>query len=197
VAHGFLAEGFDMQKRAEISSCGKYRYALSRIWDDEKRKVMFIGLNPSTADEEKDDMTIKRCLSYTRQWGYGGIVVANLFALRSTDPSALMRCADAVGPANDSWLRTLAEKAGLIVAIWGNLGSYLNRNLVVKSMFPNLMCLGTTAKGQPHHTRGLPDGLNPIPLTGIVKPSGRYQTRFGSYEFCSSTISSGQEISLI
>ena len=69
-----------MESHAELSDCKRYRYVLYRTWDKNKREVMFIGLNPSTADEINDDITIRRCISYTKQWGYGGIIMSNLFA---------------------------------------------------------------------------------------------------------------------
>jgi hypothetical protein len=70
---------------AIFSDCRKYRFALRRNWDESKPYVMFIGLNPSTADEIENDPTINRCISYARSWGYGGLFMANLFAFRATD----------------------------------------------------------------------------------------------------------------
>jgi hypothetical protein len=88
---------------------------------------MFIGLNPSTADEVEDDRTIRRCISYAKQWGYGGIIVANLFAYRTPSPAEMMVSTDPVGPENDRWLRDLAHQPSLIVAMWGNSGTFRNR----------------------------------------------------------------------
>jgi len=150
-----------LKKDAILSASRKYRYALWRIWDESKDKAMFIGLNPSTADEKEDDRTIKRCISYAKQWGYGGIIVGNLFAFRTPSPKDMMASDDPVGSENDQWLRRLADDADMIVAIWGNSGYYLNRSEAVAAMFPNLHCLKVTGSGQPHHTRGLPDGIRP------------------------------------
>ncbi len=155
-----------MKTGAELSSCRRYRYALWRTWDEEKGRILFIGLNPSTADETVDDPTIRRCISYARQWGYGGIVIGNLFAYRSPHPRNLRQCADPVGPQNDRWLRKLRRQADLVVAMWGNGGAYRGRAGEVLPWFPKLMCLRLTGQGQPHHTRGLPDGLIPIPYPG-------------------------------
>ena len=152
-----------MKTYAELSNCRNYRYALWRTWDDEKGKAMFIGLNPSTADEIEDDRTIKRCISYAKQWGYGGIIMGNLFAYRTPSPAEMMMSNDPVGPENDTWLKRLSEEADIVVAMWGNSGSFLNRSNEVVKMFPSLMCLCITNAGQPHHTRGLPDGIKPIP----------------------------------
>jgi hypothetical protein len=78
-----------MIKDAVLSECRTYRYALWRIWDQTVPYAMFIGLNPSTADESNDDPTLTRCMGFAKSWGYGGVCMANLFALRSTDPTAL------------------------------------------------------------------------------------------------------------
>lgn len=83
---------------AVISECGSYRYRLERVWEAEKDRVAFIMLNPSTADASKDDPTIRRCIGFAKAWGFGGLIVGNLFALRSTDPKALYGHKDPVGP---------------------------------------------------------------------------------------------------
>lgn len=152
-----------MQTYAELSECRTFRYALWRTWDESKKKVMFIGLNPATADETEGDRTIARCISYAKQWGYGGIIVGNLFAFRTPSPEEMKSAADPVGPDNDAWLARLKDEADLVVAMWGNHGSHLNRHLKVKDLFPNLKCFRITGAGQPHHTRGLPDGITPVP----------------------------------
>ena len=103
-----------MKTYAELSNCRNYRYALWRTWDDEKGKAMFIGLNPSTADEIEDDRTIKRCISYAKQWGYGGIIMGNLFAYRTPSPAEMMMSNDPVGPENDTWLKRLSEEADIV-----------------------------------------------------------------------------------
>jgi len=123
---------------------------------------MFIGLNPSYADEDNNDVTITRCISYAEKWGYGGIIVGNLFALISTSPKRIKEVDDPVGPRNDFWLKKLRGEADIVVAIWGNSGAYLGRAEEVCLMFPKLHCLGITKRGYPHHTRGLPRGVKPI-----------------------------------
>lgn len=153
-----------MKKDAVLSACENYRYALWRIWDEQLPRVLFIGLNPSTADAEKDDPTIRRCISYARQWGYGGISVANLFAYRATYPSDLFIAPDPIGPQNDQWISELAAQACISVAFWGNHGAFSDRHLAVRSLLPSLHCLRLTKQGQPHHTRGLPDGIQPIEM---------------------------------
>lgn len=76
-------------KTAEISSCGKYRYELTRTWDPQKMMVCFIGLNPSTADAENDDATIRKCIGFAQRWEYGGILMLNIFAFRTVSPAVL------------------------------------------------------------------------------------------------------------
>lgn len=151
-----------MQTHAELSNCRSYRYALWRTWDDAKSKVLFIGLNPSTADEVEDDRTIKSCITYAKQWGYGGIIMGNLFAYRATSPEDMKQAKDPIGPENDNWLQKLGRESEMVVAMWGNGGSFLNRHIEVAKLFPNLMCFRITGEGQPHHTRGLPNGIKPI-----------------------------------
>ncbi len=125
---------------------------------------MFIGLNPSYADAEKNDRTITRCIGYATSWGYGGLIMANLFAFRSTDPGELWKAEDPVGPENDNWLLRLSNTAEIVVAVWGNHGGLLGRDQAVRQLIPNMRCLKLTMQGQPHHTRGLSSDLKPIPL---------------------------------
>jgi len=86
---------------AKLSVCRKYRYALWRIWDKSKPIVLFISLNPSTADEKEDDPTIRRCIGFAKSWGYGGLCMANLFAYRTKSPSEMMSAKDRLG-----WITT-------------------------------------------------------------------------------------------
>ena len=139
-----------METGAELSACRTYRYALWRRWSDAPF-ILFIMLNPSSADASQDDPTIRRCISFARQWGYGGITVANLFALRSPYPSGLRAANDPIGPENDKWLRKLAGQSGAMVGAWGNHGTYLQRGEAVAAMFPNMQCLGITKLCQPRH----------------------------------------------
>src|SRR5882724_4976365 len=97
----------DIGNGAVLSDCERYRYALWRRWA-ERPAVLFVGLNPSTADALQDDPTIRRCIRFAKAWGYGALYMGNLFAFRATDPRAMKAEADAVGPDNDGWLRQLA-----------------------------------------------------------------------------------------
>src|SRR5581483_9586135 len=96
-----------------------YRYSLARFFGD-GGVVNFIMLNPSTADAETDDPTIRRCLGFAKAWGYGTLVVTNLFAYRATDPAELAKAGDPVGPDNDTRLWSEAQLSDLVVCAWGN-----------------------------------------------------------------------------
>lgn len=89
-------------KSAVLSADRRYRYGLFRIWDLERPLAMFVGLNPSTADETDDDPTIRRCVRFASDWQYGGLIMANLFAYRATSPRDLPDGEEAVGALNDA-----------------------------------------------------------------------------------------------
>jgi len=145
-----------MMKGAIFSTGRKYRYSLYRIWDRDLPCVMFIGLNPSTADETNDDPTITRCIGYAHDWGYGGLYMCNIFAFRTTFPSVLHREIDPIGDGNNHWLDSYAKASGLVVAAWGNHGELRCRGKEVAKLIPNLYCLGINKTGQPKHPLYLP-----------------------------------------
>ena len=153
-----------MKNTAKLSEDRKYRYALWRTWDDSKAFVMFIGLNPSTADEDTDDPTLTRCINYAKSWGYGGVCMANLFAFRATEPSDMKASKDPVGRENNKWLKKLAKDAGLVVAAWGNDGSYLRRSKQVEKLIPNLYCLKLNKSGEPAHPLYQPANRQPVSM---------------------------------
>ena len=93
-----------MRTNAILSEDRKYRYVLLREWDSQLPKIMFIGLNPSTADENQDDPTIRRCIAFAKSFDYGGFYMLNLFAYRSTSPSKLREVDDPIGEDNDNFL---------------------------------------------------------------------------------------------
>ena len=146
-----LMNGLLVNKNATFSDCRKYRYALSRTWNGKKKTILFIGLNPSTADEKIDDPTIRRCINYAQNWGYGSLLMVNLFAYRATLPSELKNVKNPIGNDNDLHIIELSKKADLAVAAWGNEGTLLNRDKEVKKILPNLMCLKINKSGQPSH----------------------------------------------
>lgn len=152
-----------MRSSALLSHCKTYRYALWRIWDESLPICNFIMLNPSTADETVDDPTIRRCIGYAKAWNYGGVVVSNLFALRSTDPSELKSAADPVGPENDLALRTCFQESAICVCAWGNHGGLYRRSMEVCAILgSNLYCLRVTKKGEPVHPLYQKGDLKPV-----------------------------------
>jgi hypothetical protein len=153
-----------MKTNAELSTCRKYRYALWRTWDESKPFAMFVGLNPSTADEIEDDPTIRRCINFASSWGFGGLCMTNLFAYRATDPNAMFAEKDPVGPENDKWIISLAKEAGILVAAWGNDGVYLGRSKQVQKILPPLHCLKLNKSGEPSHPLYLPGTTQPVPM---------------------------------
>lgn len=140
-----------MKRQAIFSKDRMYRYALWRLWDMQKPSVCFIGLNPSTASAEDDDPTTRRCIAFAQQWGFGSLSIANLFALRSTNPRVLNDVRDPIGQRNDEWIHTLSFDADITVACWGNQGTLMGRSSKVLSLVDQLFCLDTTQLGQPKH----------------------------------------------
>lgn len=146
-----------MEKDAYISEDGQYRYWLSRGWDCDLPTVCFVMLNPSTADAEFDDPTIRRCIGFAKLWGYGRLEVRNLFAYRATDPGQLRRVDDPVGPYGDVYLAGAAASS-LVVAAWGCHGELFGRHRAARKLLGNtkLYCLGKTKDGHPKHPLYLP-----------------------------------------
>ena len=152
---------FRKSKGATISDDEKYRYCLHRIWNRKLSYVMFIMLNPSTADANKDDATIRKCMAYAKTWGYGGILVGNLYALRSRDPKALEYSSDPVGPDCDRWLKVMAKVCDLRIAAWGNKILSTKRADQIKNLIPPLSCLELSKNGNPKHPLYLRKTLKP------------------------------------
>ncbi len=132
---------------------GPYRYTLLRQISDARGRVLFIMLNPSTADAIQDDPTIRRCVGFARDWGFGQLEVCNLFAFRSTDPRALTAAADPVGPRNDAAIRRAVKRSDLVVTAWGAEGGRSRRAAEVSAMLApkTAFCLGRTLAGAPRH----------------------------------------------
>jgi len=143
------------RKSAVISADGRYRYVLRRWWGGKEtidKPILWVMLNPSTADAEVDDPTIRRCIAFSRSWGYDGMLVGNKYAFRSTDPYALksLRLAEATGPDNDMWLRRMASVSDRIVLAWGNHGGQLVPGALTHTLH-DLWCLGRNRDGSPKH----------------------------------------------
>lgn len=146
-----------MERKTIFSDCRLYRYTLWREWDlMNSSYAMFVGLNPSTADETKDDPTIRRCIDFSKQWGFGALCMTNLFAFRATKPSDMMAYPKPIGNENDKYLVQCAREAGVIVAAWGNKGRFMGRDEEVLKLIDNLTCLGLTKESCPSHPLYLP-----------------------------------------
>lgn len=156
-----------------------YRYVLWREWakyvgdmrnppfDDELKPVghsdwrpspyaMVIGLNPSTADESKDDPTIRKCVAFAKLWNCGALCMVNLFAFRATKPRDMMHQPRPVGNENDMWLVRCAREARVVVAAWGTHGDFMGRDEDVCKLLDGLLCLGVTRDGFPRHPLYVP-----------------------------------------
>lgn len=166
-----------MQRGARFSDCRTYRYLLWRVWDDEGPTLNVIGLNPSTADENADDPTIRRCIDFGKRWGFGGLKMTNLFAYRSTDPRGLLAVDDPVGPDNNVTLKVQAYDAAYVIAAWGAHPLAMARAKAVRPFLEryHVMCLGTTKDGAPRHPLYLPKATTPTPYWS--EPSVSDQTQ--------------------
>lgn len=165
-----LFEYTAVQRSAALSACGTYRYELRRTWDD-RPPVGWIMVNPSTADADVDDATIRKCMAYARAWGHGGVVVRNLYALRSRDPKALWGSPDPVGPDNLAHLRRAVEEPYTVCA-WGANAEPGWAASVVETLTAagaDLRALAVTKGGQPTHPLYLRSDLVPLALNDFLK----------------------------
>ncbi len=151
-----------MLRAAEFSDDRVYRYRLSRRWPTLETRIpyiaVFIGLNPSTADENVDDPTIRRCIGFAQRLGCAGLDMLNLFAYRATDPKAMKAEEHPIEPVgtwqNDTVIREVEHKSeAIIIAAWGTHGSHLDRDREVMHLLRHrdVHCLGTTKAGFPRH----------------------------------------------
>ena len=156
-----------------FSACGHYRWWLWRQWQPQRPELVFIGLNPSRADGQRDDPTLRRIVGFARSWGYGSVRVLNLFARISPSPALLKRCSDPVGPDNDRWLRQAlllwadSSDGSALWLGWGNQGAWQGRDqalqtfLAVNAVGRSVLALGLTAQGQPRHPLYAPAATQP------------------------------------
>lgn len=149
---------------AHISECKKFRYSLWRRWDEQKPLVMFVCLNPSTADALNNDPTLNRCIDFSRNLGFGGILLGNLFAYRATQIEVMLRQKDPIGPENDLYLKEMSKRAEFSICAWGNHGLHLGRSEDVLKILDKVFCLKINKSGQPSHPLYLKSDLRPIKL---------------------------------
>jgi hypothetical protein len=157
-----------VERTADLSDDGLYRYRLTRRWGPGPFAT-FVMLNPSTADAELDDPTIRRCVTFAARAGLSALEVVNLYAYRSTDPRRLNAVTDPIGPHNNNVLTTAAKRAadedGLIIAAWGATPFATGRALAVVQLpgMDRLTCLGVTKSGAPRHPLY-------VPATALLTP---------------------------
>jgi hypothetical protein len=157
---------------ATFSACRRWRYLLWRRWDEARPAVNFLMLNPSTADAVRLDPSCTRARNYAEDWGFGAVLITNLFAWRATLPEELKIAKDPVGRANDSAILRAAREAALVVCAWGNHGAHLDRAAQVEAMLRNaglrLHVLRMNGAGHPAHPLYLPRTLAPalFPASG-------------------------------
>src|SRR5258705_418308 len=148
---------------AAFSPCRKWRYLLWRQWDPKKPAANFLMLNPSTADEVKLDPTCSRARDYAERWGYGALIVTNIFSFRNTNPNKMKAAKDPVGPGNDAAIVRAARQSALVVCAWGNHGAFMARSARVRALLKDqkLFALRVNANGEPAHPLYLPGSLTP------------------------------------
>ena len=143
------------ESSAVYSACDRYRYALTRVWDDCGRRLVFVMLNPSKATELANDPTVERCERRSRQLGYGAMRVCNIFAWRETEPALLKKAREPNGAENDAQLREAADWGDDILCAWGVHGAHLGRGETVARLLSEYpaprLCLGQTKEGHPRH----------------------------------------------
>lgn len=149
------------KRSAIFSEDRKYRYLLERNWQDTLKPIAFIGLNPSTANEEENDPTIRRVINFAKRWGYGGVRMYNLFAIVSSKPEILSTGVDLQGD-NDHYLSQINITCRDVVFAWGNFKQATERSKVVTAMFPDAICLKKNKNGTPIHPLYVPGSTIPI-----------------------------------
>jgi hypothetical protein len=164
---------------ADISECGRYRYRLWRRWGPGP-SVVWLMLNPSTADAAASDHTIRKCIGFTKRWHHKAMEVVNLFAWRATDPRAMLMAAaaglDIVGPHNDVRIQAALSSGELVVLGYGahEASRIAGRAELVSGWLQRAYCLGVTASGQPRHplTLSYDTALARLPRSELVATTG-------------------------
>ena len=167
-----------MVREAIISKDGTYRYGLLRVWDESLQRVLFIMLNPSTADAYIDDPTIRRCIGFAKSWGFGSIAVANLYPLRSTDPEKLLWHSNPLGVSNNEYIIEMASRCSLIVTAWGN-GKIVER---LEKAYPAYKPLKGLKTHELHYLElsKTGDPKHPLYLKGDLRPTAFSTPKYNS-----------------
>jgi len=151
---------------AFFSDCRRWRYLLWRRWDPARPVANFLMLNPSTADEWKLDPSCTRARLYAERWGYGALIVTNIFGWRATDPEEMKAVRDPVGRGNDRAILRAARESEIVVCAWGNHGTHRSRSDAVRRLLDGAgieaRVLRMNASGEPAHPLYLSGDLRPI-----------------------------------
>lgn len=151
-----------IERSATFSACRTYRYTLSRVWDPKGSICVFVGLNPSTADESVDDPTIRRCINFAQDWGHGRLVMLNAYAFRATNPVIMKAQREPVGLDNYAEIVDWCGRAEIIVAAWGNNIDPLHERRVLNAIDRPVHCLRITKKQHPEHPLYMPKDTRPL-----------------------------------
>ena len=167
-----------IHSEATFSDCMNYRYQLLRVWDESLPKIMWLMLNPSTADETKNDPTLQRCENRSRDYGFGGFYVCNIFAYRATDPRDMKAQGNPIGFDNLTYILSTAAQSQKIVCGWGSHGTHKQQGFRVMASVRqchDLYALRLTAKGEPSHPLYLPYDSKPFlwQRTAVAQLAGR------------------------
>ncbi len=144
-----------MERTAELSTDGIYRYRLDRVWNRNRPKVAWVCLNPSKADATTDDATVRKIFGFSARLGYGGFALFNVLALRATDPRELHAHLSPWGFQNQPWriaelCRAVSTDPAIIA--WGNMErEFRHLALEVVRELRIARCFGYTKSGQPLH----------------------------------------------
>lgn len=151
-----------MISEAVFSSDKRYRYQLKRLWDKNLPCLLFIGLNPSTANAKENDPTIRRLIGFTKAWGYGGFLLCNLYAFCTPSPATLFKQIDPIGVDNDLWIKNSAKRVERVVLMYGNHGIKNDRAKKVIQQFITPYCIAISKQNMPKHPLYLPYTKTPL-----------------------------------
>lgn len=151
-----------MERDAHFHPNRKHRYALWRIWDKSRPLVMFIGLNPSTANEGTDDPTIRRVISFAKDWGFGGVYMVNLFSQVTAYPKELRTHSHIEIEHNLDLVKEYARKCNRIVFAWGNFKEAWEIGRRYAEVFENSYALQINKNGSPKHPLYVRADIEPV-----------------------------------
>jgi len=153
-----------LKSTAIFSEDKQYRYVLTRVWKEPSNPILWIMLNPSTADEYQLDPTLTRCLNFSQDWNFSEMIICNLFSLRSTNPKNLYSHKNPIGPENLKYILEESKRANMIMVGWGNHSNLdINwRNNLLNSLNKSLYCLGRNKNGNPSYPLYKSSKLKPI-----------------------------------